>query len=326
MKVRRESKTRTLRKQETQRSGKPATVVAAAGPWWVLKPDAADNLILSTLSGSCAAPESHTIVTVGDLVDYVEDLHETGQGVIVRVHPRRTFLSRKAAGRAIREQVLVANVDKLAIIVAADLPPYKKRMIDRYLIAAEKGGLEPAIVVNKVDLSDPVRVIIDLVVYADRGIPVFVVSAKSGHGLKGFREYLSSSVTLFAGPSGVGKSSLTNCLTDAERQIADLTRKYAKGRHTTSAATIVPLTEGGAIVDSPGLREFAIWQVELDELPFYFEEFTPFAFSCHFQPCSHTHEPDCAVRTAVEEGVLDIERYESYIILYDELTSPSRPR
>lgn len=316
-------RTRTLIKagQALSADARAASVLTAVGPQWVCQTD--DGLFcVATVSGTVDCPHTSTIVTVGDRVWIVLDDHPTPQGdasgTIVKVGERRTLLSRKAPGRARREQVVVANVDQLAIMVAAAQPNYHKRLIDRYLIAADKGDLRPLIVVNKVDLipdeyTDDLHE--DFEAYRRIGVPVLFVCAISGLGCGELRAELGVASTLFSGPSGVGKSSLINRLTDVRQEVGAISDKYEKGRHTTTAAIRIPMDGGGSIVDSPGIREFAIWELSVDELPYYFEEFTPFAEHCRFAPCSHTHEPGCAVKEAVDGGLIDEERYISYLML-----------
>ena len=244
-------------------------------------------------------------------------------GTIVRVEERVTLLSRKAAGRVMREQVLVANVDQLAVVVSFVEPNYHRRLIDRYLIAADKGDLKPIIVLNKVELI-PHEYLQDIVddfepYSKGLGIDVHFVSAATGGGLDTLRQALSGRSTLFSGPSGVGKSTIINTLTDGQLRVGAVSRKYEKGRHTTTAAVSIPVDEHSSVVDSPGLREFAIWELDANELPWYFEEFTSFIEQCHYTPCTHTHEPGCAVKGAVEKGLIDEGRYESYVLLRNDL-------
>lgn len=302
------------------------TVVTSIGPSWLVS--AKGDFFLCTVSGIVDSPHtSTTIVTVGDVVWFEPDaeaiLYGQPTGMIVKVEERITLLSRRAAGRAKKEQVLVANVDQLAIVVAAAQPAYHKRLIDRYLIAADKGDLRPLIVVNKVDLiPDEYREDLteDFAAYwDDLEIPVFFLSAQTAEGIDELRQAVIGASTLMAGPSGVGKSSLINCLSDARLRVGEISQMYSKGRHTTTAAIVIPLAEGGSIVDSPGIREFGMWDLDKEELPYYFEEFAPYQSECRYLPCSHTHEPGCAVKQAVEEGKVDPERYESYLILLDEI-------
>lgn len=313
-------------------------VVSAAGPYWVVAPAPADpragsatvaseHLVLCMVSGTVDAPEVSTLVTVGDVVWYIVDTvaseSEPATGSIVKVEERTTLLSRKAAGRARKEQVLVANVEQLAIVIAAAQPDYHRRLIDRYLIAADKGDLRPLIIVNKLDLvgGKLLEVILDdLRVYHETlNLDVYFVSTVTGQGLEELARGLSGTSTLFAGQSGVGKSSIINKLASTRLKVGEISELHNKGKHTTTGATVIPLDGGGTVVDSAGIREFAIWELDQQELPYYFEEFAPFAPACKFTMCTHTHEPGCAVKQAVDDGQIEEGRYISYTVLFDEI-------
>jgi len=318
------SKTRTIIKvgQPLDPAAVRATVLTAVGPSWICRRDDDATYVVASVGGTVDCPHTSTIVTVGDHVWILPDEHATSQGdaagTIVKVEARQTLLSRKVPGKARREQVLVSNVEQLGIVVAAAQPAYHKRLIDRYLIAADKGDLRPFIVVNKMDLNPEEYVqdvVDDFAAYAQIGIPVVFMSASTDQGMDTLRHELGRASTLLSGPSGVGKSSVINLLTNVRQDVGAISEKYDKGRHTTTAAQVFPMPVGGSIVDSPGIREFAIWELTADELPFYFEEFTPFAEHCRFKPCSHTHEPGCAVKEGVDAGTIDEERYLSYIVL-----------
>lgn len=312
-------------------------VVTAIGPHWLVsQPDkqhdeSEESFVICTVSGTVDAPAGRTLIAVGDNVWFTMSGTSSEvngirypEGVIVRVGVRRTLLSRKAAGKVKREQVLVANVDRLGIVIAAAQPDYHRRLIDRYLIAADKGDLQPFLIVNKLDLVGGellTAILEDLSVYSDvLGLHVFFVSGKTKHGLKELSDYLVGYTTLFAGQSGVGKSSLINALTDLRLRVGDISAAYQKGKHTTTSAIVVPMRGGGFLVDSPGIREFALWELGLEELPFYFQEFTPYIEDCRFTMCTHTHEPGCAVKQAVESGEIEEGRYISYVLLREEIS------
>ncbi len=300
-------------------------MVTALGPHWVVA--VTPDLYICSVSGVVATPHTGTIVAVGDNVWIEPKTTRTDQGdlaaVIVRVEERATVLSRKAAGKTKKEQVLVANVQQLGIVMSAVLPNYNKRLIDRYLIAADKGNLRPFIVINKIDLIDAEYhpdFEDDLRVYSHQlAIPLVFASARTGKGFGTLQNLLTGTSTLLAGPSGVGKSSLINQLTDARQRVGAISEKYEKGKHTTTNAIVIPLAGGGVVVDSPGIREFGIFELSETELPFYFEEFTGPSEHCRYKPCSHTHEPHCAVKHAVESGIIDAERYASYCALREEI-------
>lgn len=326
-----QQRTRTLIKHEKglAHNAVRGLVIRAVGPAWLVDIDG--TFWHCIVSGTVDVPHAGTLVAVGDVV-WVEARQgfEGGlqTGSIEKVEERRTLLSRRAVGKEHREQVVVANVDQLCIVVSFVEPDYHRRLIDRYLIAADKGDLKPLIVLNKIDLIPEGffdDVVDDFTPYSGPlGITVHFVSVVTKVGLAGLAKDLAGMSTLLSGPSGVGKSSIINVITDADRRIGAISKKYEKGKHTTSAAELLPLREGGYVVDSPGLKEFGIWELETDELQWYFEEFAPYSNMCRFIPCTHTHEPNCAVKEAVERGEIDSGRYDSYCLLREELKSSPR--
>jgi ribosome biogenesis GTPase len=322
------NRTRTIIKQERvlPPNALRGTVITAAGPNWIVSVDPGEVFHICSVSGTVDCPHVDTIVAVGDVVWITPDADHGEQGTIVRVEERRTVLSRKAAGRVQREQVFVANVDQLCIVMSTALPMYNKRLIDRYLIAADKGDLQPIICINKMDLfpdeEDQRDIRSDFTAYQHLGITCHFVSVKHSEGIAELAAQLVGRSTLFSGPSGVGKSSLINALTDSRQVVGAISDKYLTGKHTTSAAILIPLANGGSIIDSPGIRELAIWELGAEELPFYFEEFMPFVSECRYATCSHTHEPGCGVKKAVEEGKIDEERYVSYLNILESIKTP----
>lgn len=325
-------KTRTLIKhgKDITQLAVRGLVVRALGPDWLV--DVNGVFWHCVVSGTVNVPHSGTLIAVGDVVWVVEETQRVSSsmptGSIVKVEERRTLLSRRAAGKELREQVVVANVDQLCIVVSFVEPPYHRRLIDRYLIAADKGDLTPIIVLNKIDLIPEgffEDIQEDFAPYSGPlGIPVHFISVLTGQGLPELSNRLAGLSTLLSGPSGVGKSSIINVLTATDQRIGDISRKYERGKHTTSAAQLLPLSSGGWVVDSPGIREFGIWELDVDELQWYFAEFMPYVQRCRFTPCTHTHEPECEVKAAVERGEIDAGRYESYCLLREELETSKR--
>lgn len=268
-----------------------------------------------------------SLLAVGDFVLFtpIEEAEpEEGryrQGVILAVEERTTKLAREAAGRVGSEQVIVSNVAQVVIVMAAADPFYNRRLLDRYLIEAELGGLSAAVCINKIELMDPDFVQEDLAVYTEElGIPVLLVSAKQGRGMDELAELLSGQTSVFSGPSGVGKSTLINALIGDEVQATGaFSKKYQTGVHTTSFTKLFRLPNGGYVADTPGIREYGIWNVDRANLSFYFHDFDEVRHDCRFPACTHTHEPDCAVKEAVEEGFIDPQRYESYCNIFESM-------
>lgn len=268
-------------------------------------------------------------VAVGDRVSL--RLEPDGTGLITALHDRRNKLSRRAAGRRQgREHVLVANVDHAWCVQAASMPPLVPGFIDRFLVMAEAYHIPGGLVINKVDLVRSERHAEDLAFWADLyralGYPVLLTSVADGTGIDAFREALRGRISVVAGPSGVGKSSLLNAADPAlALRTGPVSEKTRKGRHTTTVAELHPVA-GGYVVDTPGIREFGLWDMQPEELSGYFVEFRPHLGRCRFQPCTHDHEPDCAVREAVEAGTITPERYRSYLNMLDSLREDPRGR
>ncbi len=262
-----------------------------------------------------------TLLAVGDTVWFRTDESDESLGIIVLVEERKTKLARSAVGQDNMEQVIGANIDQLVLVLSVAEPKYKRALIDRYLVAAQKGGLDPIICINKIDLGNEEKVQNDLRTYSDGlDIPVMCISAVHDINIEALRERIANKTSILSGPSGAGKSTIINILFGSEVQVtADMKKKSRRGQHITTFARMFRLPGGGYILDTPGIREFGIWDITRDELAFYFQEFDEYLENCKFTSCTHTHEPECAVKDALAEGVIDARRYESYTRLLDSL-------
>ncbi len=212
----------------------------------------------------------------------------------------------------------MANVDQLVIVMSLVEPDLKPHLIDRYVAAALKGGLAPVVCLNKADLTDPVGLQPLIGAYSQLGVPALLTSAVTGAGVGRLRELLRGRATVFSGQSGVGKSSLLNAVQPGlglrVREVSDATQK---GRHTTTTAELIRLASGGWVVDTPGIRQFQLWDTRPEEVEGFFHEFGPFVALCGFPDCTHTHETNCAVKAAVARRLLSERRYQSYLGLFD---------
>ena len=266
-------------------------------------------------------PRPSLKLAVGDEVRVAPDVRG-GAWAICEILPRRSSLARRAPGGAYGERIVAANVDQVVVVFAAARPEPHPRMLDRFLVIAEANELPAHLLVNKVDLVGEASVRERFEPYARAGYPLHVASAKQGTGLADVRATLAGRTSVFTGPSGVGKSSLLNALFPGlNLRVGEISESVNKGRHTTVGALMVPLpdAQGGYVVDTPGLREVGMWALPPEHLDRCFPEFAPYLGECRFQDCTHTVEPGCAVRAAVDARSISASRHESYVKLLGEL-------
>jgi ribosome biogenesis GTPase len=260
-------------------------------------------------------------VAVGDQVSVSED--GSGGWVVETVLPRKTVLSRPDPILAPRQLVIAANVDQLLIVSAWREPDIWLELVDRYLIAGERNGIQPIICVNKADLiEDEAEYEAALQPYVDLGCVILRTSAVTGLGVDELREGLEGSTTVVVGLSGTGKSSLLSAVQpDLQLRTSEISDFSGQGRHTTTRAQLLKLDGGGYVADTPGIREFGMAGLTLGELAEYFPEIDAVASACRFSNCSHMNEPECAVDAAAEAGLLSESRLHSYRLIWDELPS-----
>lgn len=262
-------------------------------------------------------------VAIGDRVRYVDA--GPGRGMIVEVLPRRSRLSRPAPvpGQRLFEQVIVSNADQVLPIFSAASPTPKWGLLDRYLVAAEAAGLPSLIVITKLDLAwkNP-QIEQDLETYRKIGYPIQMASSITGRGMDELKSTLRGKISVLVGKSGVGKTSLLNAVQPGLglRVKAVGNGEIGKGRHTTTHYEMFKLDFGGALVDTPGMREFGLWDIAAEELASLFPEMTGHVGKCKFGlSCQHDREPGCAIRKAVMAGTISPYRYQSYMRLREEL-------
>ncbi len=262
-------------------------------------------------------------VAIGDRVHYIEAGDNTG--LIIEVLPRESKLSRPAPvpGQRVFEQVIVANADLIVPVFSVVNPTPKWGLLDRYLVSAEAAGLPSLTVINKLDLAwknpgfDE-----EIEIYRRVGYPVLLVSAATGEGLEELKQALQGKLSVLVGKSGVGKTSLLNAIQPGLglRVKAVSQGEIGKGRHTTTRLEMFELDFGGALVDTPGMREFGLWNIVAEELAYLFPEMALYVGQCKFGlSCHHDQEPGCAIRKAVMAGKISPYRYQSYMNLRGEL-------
>ena len=282
--------------------------------------------VTATLRGKLKHKDNDRVVP-GDVVELDLRPEEPGAAAITAIRPRRSVLARRAAqggsgGGARRSQPVAANVDQVVVVASTADPEPSPRMLDRFLVIAEANGLPAALVVNKVDLD---RAAVDPLTrrYGPAAYQVLPTSVRTSEGLPALRDLLRGRHSVFTGASGVGKSSLLNGLEPGLKlRVGAISEKWRTGKHTTTAAELVPISGVGYVVDTPGLREVAAWGIDPDALGACFPEFRPYLDQCRFDNCRHLAEPGCAVRAA-PAGAIDPDRLVSYERIYEEVSEPS---
>ncbi len=263
----------------------------------------ATRRLLKTMS-----TDQRHVVAAGDWVYFRSD--RSGDGIIERIEPRHGVISRTSRRR---QHIIVTNVDQMLIIGSAAEPYLKPNLIDRFLVTAEQQRIRPLICINKVDLIDRADLEPLVGVYCRMGYPTLLTSARTGLGLARLRRLMAGGASVVVGQSGVGKSSLLNWMEPGLKlRVGEVSAESQKGKHTTTTAQLLPLSSGGYVVDTPGIRQFQLWDVIPEEVAGCYRDLRPYASRCKFPNCTHTHEADCAVKDAVADGRLDARRYESY--------------
>jgi ribosome biogenesis GTPase len=291
----------------------PGQVLRVHGLNSIVRLDSGRDLTCSTrgLLKTLGTDLRHVVVA-GDFV-MVKEIG-TDQGVIQRVEPRRGCLSRTSRNR---QHLIAANIQQCLIVTSCAEPGIKPNLIDRFLLTAEKSYVQPLIVLNKIDLVDAAQLQPIAGDFAQLGYPVFYASATRGWGLDLLRKCLSNRRTVIVGQSGVGKSSLLNAIESGlALRVSEVSKENQKGRHTTTTAQLIPLQLGGYVLDTPGIRQFQMWDLVPAEAAQWFRDIRAWADHCRFPNCSHTHEQECAVKSAVADGRISLRRYDSYCQIF----------
>jgi ribosome biogenesis GTPase len=260
--------------------------------------------------------DERSVVTTGDLVSIRPEPNNL-EGMIERVEPRHGVLTRASRRR---EHVVVANVDQLLIVMSLVEPELKPHLIDRYIATAQRGELNPILLLNKADLVDPAEYQPMVGYYSQLGIPTLLTSSRSGFGIERLRELLSGRASVFSGQSGVGKSSLLNAIQpNLSLRVGLVSDVNDKGKHTTTTAELIRLESGGWVVDTPGVRQLQLWDTRPEEVEGMFAEFLPLVPYCNYADCTHIHEQGCAVKDALRKRHISERRYLSYLGLFNGL-------
>ena len=306
---------------------KTATVVKHTGSHYLLSCLPEWNLFPAVLRGKIRLKGNAATnpVAVGDKVSYeVPDGNPVPENpaVITSVLERRNYVIRKSANLSRQAHIIAANLDKAFLVVTLDFPEVKLPFLDRILLTCEVYNVPPIIVMNKIDLfrdaySEQLKAFHHI--YESAGYRVLEVSALTGEGIDILKEECKGSVSLFSGVSGVGKSSLIKAMDPGlDLKTGEISEAHLQGRHTTTFYEMYPLSSGGFIIDTPGIRGFGLVDIKPEEIALYFPEMLKASENCRFAPCTHTHEPGCAVKAAVEEGTISSERYFSYLGMLEE--------
>lgn len=293
-----------------------ATVVRATGSWYDVLHDGA--MLRCRIRGKLRLKgvRSTNPVVVGDEAVCEAD---GGDCVIVDIVPRRNYVIRRASNLSKESHIIAANVDQALLMVTLRSPETPKEFADRFLVTCEAYKVPAAILLSKIDLQDAEAVAEFRAVYEGAGYRVLEVSAKEGRGVEEVRELLAGRTTLVSGNSGVGKSTLIQTIDPSlDIRTGEISDCHHKGRHTTTFSTMYPLAEGGAVIDTPGIKGFGLLDIDDAELWHYFPEMMRVAPGCRFYNCTHTHEPGCAVVEAVKAGEIAWSRYESYLKILDD--------
>ena len=286
------------------------------------------NLFPAVLRGKVrlAAGSSTNPVAVGDQVrfEYEKEPDEMHPAVITEILDRKNHLIRKSTNLSRQSHVIAANLDRAFLVVTLYFPEVKLPFLDRQLVTCGVFGIPATIVLNKVDLyrdEAPEQIEAFKSIYTDAGYRVIETSARTGEGIDALRELCKDQVVLFSGESGVGKSSIIKAIDPSlNPKTGEISLAHLQGKHTTSLYEMYPISSGGYVIDTPGLRGFGLYGLEKEEISKYFPEMLRVADECRFVPCTHTHEPGCAVKEAVEQGLISPERYNSYLGMLEEDT------
>jgi ribosome biogenesis GTPase len=300
-------------------------VIESTGSWYkVAINDNPDEIIKCRLPGRFRQREFNRTnpLAVGDQVSFTIN-EEDDTGSIQKIHERANYITRLATHGKGKRQILASNIDRAYVIQSVRKPRYKQGFIDRFLITCEALEIPPLLIMNKMDLvSDEQKKEAEkfLQIYENIGYPTLQTSIHDDSSIQNLADLLADSTSVFIGPSGVGKSSLLNTIDPSlDLDVTPVSDFNEKGQHTTTFARLHPVDSGGYIIDTPGIREFGLVDIDVSNLTYYFPEMIEASKECQFNDCAHIHEPKCGVKAALEEGRIHPKRYQSYRNLRDDL-------
>ncbi|MGF1671500.1 MAG: ribosome small subunit-dependent GTPase A [Balneolaceae bacterium] len=300
---------------------KTGRVIQSTGKWYKVAVNS--NIFDCRLPGKFRLEEKKTTnpIAVGDLVDI--EIGKDGTGSIFNIHQRRNYIPRVSTRQKHSEQILVANVDQAWVVQSVRLPRIKTGFIDRFLVACEAYEIPGGIIFNKMDLAnkkdlDQIEYLTEL--YTNIGYKVIQTTILKKSSIENLNKLIAGKLSVFIGQSGVGKSSIINTIDPSMKlPVGEISKSTQKGRHTTTFARLIELSNAGYIIDTPGIREFGVVNIEPTELSLFFPEMLSPRENCKFYNCTHSHEPGCGVMKAVEMGDVDAGRYQSYLSILEEL-------
>ena len=294
-------------------------VIKSTGSWYHVKLDNTD-VIECKIRGKFRMKGIKTTnpISVGDIVDIKID-DKTGNGVIVKIYPRKNYIIRKSINLSKRAHILAANVDQAILMVTLAMPKTYPEFIDRFLVSAQAYSIPAKIIFNKIDLYDDnsLNEMDKLIsVYESIGYDCFAISAKENIGIETISDLLSNKISEIAGHSGIGKSTLINTIEPGlDLKTSEISDMHESGMHTTTYPEMHTISNNGYIIDTPGIKGFGVIDIEKEEISHYFPEMFSILENCQYYNCTHSHEPNCAVKSAVESGKISKTRYNSYISL-----------
>lgn len=301
---------------------KRATVVKHTGSHYLVSPLPEWKPVECVVRGRLRLKGSKTTnpLAVGDIINY--ESGDEGKGMIVSIEPRKNYIIRKSTNLSRESHIIASNIDTAYLVTTLINPEVKSVFLDRFLVTCEAYRVPVKIILNKFDLidSETAHLLNSFKnIYEKAGYEIIEVSAKSGQNINRIKEECKGRITLFSGQSGVGKSSLINSMDPYLRlKTGEISDFHLQGKHTTTFYEIHPLSSGGFIIDTPGIKGFGLVEMDKEELSHYFPEMLRLNTECRFSPCTHTHEPGCRIKEAVEEDLISEERYISYLGMLEE--------